>query len=93
MTVGLYEFKDITSTLGNNKMTIEGYDNIDEIAEAIYSRPPAPPNSVQLELEDETADIAQREGIAEFVFHILYLITFKGIEMLYGHKNIQNLTD
>lgn len=74
-------------------MTSNDYDNIAEIARSIFSRPPGGPNSIQLQLEEETADIAQREGVSEFIFHILYLITFKGIEMMYGHQKIQELSE
>lgn len=28
-----------------------------------------------------------------FILHILYLITFKGIEKLYGHRNVEQLTE
>lgn len=76
-------------------MTSDGneYDNITEIVEEIFSKPPGVPNSIQLQLEEETADIANRQGVQEFIFHMLYMITFKGIEKLYGHKNVQVLTE
>ncbi len=68
-------------------------DNLDEIAESIFSKPPGPPNSVQLQLEEVTADIAEKEGVEEFIFNILYLITFKGIKKLYGYTSVQELTE
>jgi hypothetical protein len=71
----------------------DGYDNIVEIAEEIFSKPPGPPNSIQLELEEDTSYMARDVGIADFVFQILYLITFNGIEKLYGHKNVQRLSE
>lgn len=76
-------------------MTSDGsdVDNINEIADAIFSRPPGAPHSIQLELEEETADIAEKEGVNNFIFNILYMITFKGIEKMYGHKNVQRLTE
>jgi hypothetical protein len=74
-------------------MANDGYDNIEEIADAIFSRPPGRPHGVQLQLEEETADLAQQSGVDEFVFNILYLITFKGIEKLYGHRKVQDLTE
>lgn len=66
--------------------------NIDEIVEQIYSKPPRPPNSIQLQLEEQTADIALK-GVDNFVFSILCMITVKGIEKLYGHKDIHKLTE
>lgn len=68
-------------------------DNIDEIARTIYSSPPGPPNSIQLELEEESANLAQKEGVHNYIFNVLCLLTFKGMERLYGHKNILHLTE
>lgn len=83
--------------MNNNKTQqnsdTETIDNIQEIAEGIFSRPPGLPNSIQLQLEDVTADIAEQEGIDNFVFNILYLITFRGIEILFGHKKVHDLTE
>ncbi len=76
-----------------NANSKEEVDNIDEIAEAIFSKPPGPPNSVQLQLEDLTAEIAEQEGVDNFVFNILCLLTFKGMQKLYGHKNIIELNE
>lgn len=68
-------------------------DNIDEIADAIFSKPPGAPHSVQLQLEDVTAQMAEQEGVENFIFNILCLLTFKGMEKLYGHKNMLTLTE
>lgn len=68
-------------------------DNIDEIAEAIFSNPPGAPHSIQLQLEEVTAQMAEQQGVENFIFNILCLLTFKGMERLYGHKNIMNLTE
>lgn len=68
-------------------------DNLNYIAEQIFSKPPEAPNSIQLQLEEQTADIAEQEGASNFIFNILFIITFKGIEKLYGHKNIMELTE
>lgn len=67
--------------------------NIDEIVEHIFSKPPGPPNSIQLQLEEQTAEIALEDGVENFIFSILCMITVKGIEKLYGHKEIHNLTE
>jgi hypothetical protein len=69
-------------------------DNISEIVEGIFSQPPKEENSIQLQLEDEeTSRIAEESGVDEFVFNILCLITLGGIEYLFGHKNILELTE
>lgn len=72
---------------------MDGTDNIDELATKIFTKPPGRPNSIHLQLEEVTADIAMEEGIDNFVFNILCLITYKGMQILYGHKNILELTE
>lgn len=67
-------------------------DNINEIAEGIFNYPPKSANSIQLQFEEETADYAMQDGYENFLFNILFLITFRGIEILYGHRNILELT-
>jgi hypothetical protein len=70
------------------------YDNLEEIAEKIYSKPYGEPNSIQLELEEVTSDIAFNYGIESFISNILYIITMKGIKILYGKDiNVLNLTE
>jgi hypothetical protein len=73
--------------------TVDKMDNIEEIATEIFGKPPGAPNSIQLQLEDATADIAVQEGVDNFVFNILCLLTFRGMEILYGHKNMLQLTE
>jgi hypothetical protein len=68
-------------------------DNIKEIVKGIFSEPPKQPNSIQLYLEEETSVIANIDGVDDFVFNILCLITIGGIEYLFGHKNILELTE
>jgi len=64
---------------------MESDDNLDEIAMMIYSNPPAAPMSIMLQLEDS---FNQNEytptEIENIVFNILYIITSKGIKILYG---------
>lgn len=70
------------------------YDNLEEIAEKIYSKPYGEPNSIQLELEEVTSDIAFKYGIESFISNILYIITMNGVKILYGEDiNILNLTE
>lgn len=68
-------------------------DNLDELAEQIFGQPVRPPHSVQLQLEDATADIAEQEGVENFVFNILYLLTHKGMKILYGDRKMSDLTE
>jgi hypothetical protein len=69
-------------------------DNLDEIVEKIFSKPPKERCSIHLELEEETAEIAQDESVDKFVFNILFLITYKGIKKLYGKdKEMINLKE
>uniref|UniRef100_A0A6C0H719 Uncharacterized protein n=1 Tax=viral metagenome TaxID=1070528 RepID=A0A6C0H719_9ZZZZ len=79
-----------SNTTNNN--TIDN-DNINEIAHSIFTRRPGLPNSIQLQLEDVTADIAERQGVENFIFNILYLITHRGIEILFGHRKVHELTE
>lgn len=60
------------------------YDNLEEIAEQIFTKPYGEHNSIQLELEEVTSDIALKYGIENFISHILCIITIKGIKILYG---------
>lgn len=69
-------------------------DNLDEIVENIYSKPPGESNSICLQLEDETAEIAKEVSTSQFIFNILFLITYKGMKKLYGKdKEIISLSE
>lgn len=73
--------------MNNNKINREidiGIDNLDDIAMSIFTKLPGEPNSIQLELEEETANMANKNGVDEYVFNILLLITYKGIKILFG---------
>lgn len=63
-------------------------DNLKEIAQAIYGRPSGDPNTVQLQLDEETYN----ENGGSVIFEILYLITYYGIQILYGNVKITELT-
>ena len=54
-------------------------DNLNEIADKIYSLPPKESNSIELEL-----DVIIDKNVENIIFNIIYLITFKGIKILYG---------
>ena len=60
------------------------YDNLEEIAQIIFTKPYGEPNSIQLQLEEVTSDIALKYGIENFISNILCIITIKGIKILYG---------
>lgn len=64
----------------------------EEIAEKIFSNPPGNLNSIDLALEEQTAEIAEREGIEQFTSNILRIITMTGIEILFGDIRFVDLT-
>lgn len=68
-------------------------DNTREIAEMIFRKPPGKKNSIQLQLEEHTANIANNQGIDLFIINILSLITLHGVEILFGHRQILQLTE
>jgi len=68
-------------------------DNTKEIAEQIFCKQPQPINTIQLGLEEATADIAESEGVERFIFNILSIILMHGIEILFGHRNILRLSE
>lgn len=68
-------------------------DNTQDIAYQIFTKPPLPKNSIQLGLEDETANIAEREGVDQFIFEILTVILMHGVEILFGHRNVLRLSE
>jgi hypothetical protein len=74
-------------------MDVDELDNTRNIANHIFTRPPGLKNSIQLELEEQTADIATREGVDKFIFEILSVLTMHGIEILFGHRNILRLSE
>lgn len=73
----------------------EEIDNTEYIAEQIFSNPPLEKNSISLQLEEQTLDIGLKESgdIDRFIFKIVATITYHGIKILYGHKDITRLND
>lgn len=72
---------------------MEEIDNTKEVAIQIFNKPPQPKNSIQLQLEEQTSDIATKEGADAFIFEILSVITLHGVEILFGHRDIVRLTE
>lgn len=70
-------------------------DNTRYIAEEIYKKPPGAPNSIDLELDESTIDFIENENVSlhNYIRDIISVITLHGIEILYGHRNIMNLSD
>lgn len=75
----------------NNNNTFEM--GPEEIGEKIFSKPPGNLNSIDLALEEQTAEIAEEDGIEQFTSNILRIITTSGINVLFGHVNFMKLTD
>lgn len=67
-------------------------DNTREIAEQIFRKPSGPPNSIQLYLEEQTSDMASRSNASHFINEILTVITMHGVEILFGHRDLQKIT-
>lgn len=61
-------------------------DNIDGIVDNIYGKPPGPPKSIQLQLEEQFDDDTK------VIFEVLCLITIRGVRKLYGQRNLLELT-
>lgn len=74
---------------------MEEIDNTRSIAEQIFTKRPQPKNSIQLQLEEQTSEIALTDplGAERFVMNIIGMITMHGVDILYGHKNILSLSD
>lgn len=68
-------------------------NNLDFIANEIFKYQPGLKNSICLELEEESSFIAKEDGYENYIFNVLYLITIKGIKILYGHQNIMLLSE
>jgi len=67
-------------------------DNTREIAEQIFRKPPGPPDSIQLYLEEQTSDMASRSNASQFINEILTVITMHGVEILFGHRDLRKIT-
>lgn len=70
-------------------------DNTKYIAEQIYGNLPKPKNSINLQLEEETANIANNNHtpMSVFIENIIATITLHGVNILYGHRNILELNE
>ena len=62
------------------------------IADIIFNKPPGNLNSVNLQLEQQTAEIASQDGIEIFTSNILQLITIRGIKILFGNISFIDFT-
>lgn len=63
----------------------------EQIAEVIFSKPPGELNSINLQLEEQTAEIAHQQGIESFTSNILRIITSVGITILFGNISYMDL--
>lgn len=68
-------------------------DNTREIALQIFSKLPGRKNSIQLQLESTTMQLGTQEQVDTFILNVLSLITLHGIDILFGHTNIMELTN
>ena len=65
----------------------------EDIAEQIFSHSPGELNSIDLGLEQETAEYAKEVGYENFILNILQIITLHGIKILFGHTDLLSLTE
>ena len=65
-------------------------DNLDELVDLIFSTEPKPKDSIQIGLDDSTADL-QNEN-RDIIFEILSQIFLRGIEKKYKTKSVVGLT-
>lgn len=79
-----------------DKIDPELDESLDQIANSIFTRIPQEPKSIKLELELESdennTNILYKDGIDQSVFNILFLVTYKGIKILFNHDNLLSLT-
>lgn len=70
-------------------------DNTRYIAEQIFSKPPGTPNSINLQLDETTVDFVQSDNvdINKLILQIVSTITLHGVEILFGHKNLLELSE
>lgn len=66
-------------------------DNTYQIAKEIFSKLIQPPKTYSLQLEEASRNIAEEQGINEYIQGILSIITVYGIEILYGHRDLNSL--
>lgn len=66
--------------------------NLLEIARNIYNKPPGPRCSIELELEDESAQQAGEYGVEKTVSDIVLFLTINGMEILFGHRDMTLLS-
>lgn len=64
--------------------------NLKQIAQAIFSKPPGPPKSIQLELEEESCET--NGNLSKTISDIILFLTINGIEILFGHRNLELLS-
>lgn len=69
-------------------------DNSLEIAKTIFNHTIQKPKTYNFQLEDqETYEIAEKQGFEEYIQGFLSIITLHGVEILYGHRNFNKLTE
>lgn len=70
-------------------------DNTRDIAEQIFTKLPGEPNSIDLEMDESTIDFIETEKVSlhNYIRDIISMITLHGIEILYRHRNIMDLSD
>jgi len=65
-------------------------DNLDELVELIFSGEPKPKSSIEIGLEDQTADLQNQNR--NIIFEVLSQVFVRGLEFLYKKKVVSNLS-
>jgi hypothetical protein len=76
-----------------NGREISRDDNTYNIAKKIFSQSIKPAKFYLLQLHENSRDIAEEQGVDEYIQGILSIITLHGVEILYGHRNFNSLTE
>jgi hypothetical protein len=64
--------------------------NLMEIANTIFSKPPAPKCSIELQLEDTTVEMSS--DLNKTISDILLFLTINGVEILFKTRDLTSLT-
>ena len=68
--------------------------NLDIVTEQIFGTKPLPRNTIQLKLSEKITDQIINKNIEyEYIKELLFVLTMKGIKMLFGHENILSLNE
>lgn len=68
-------------------------DNTYQIAKNIFSNTIKPSKFYSLQLHEISRTFAEEQGVNEYIQGILSIITIHGIEIVYGHRDLNKLKE